>query len=131
VVLLILSIFVFAISLYRNLTLENFVSTVVAPLTPAFLWGTREIRKHREAAESLNRLKSYIEQTWTRALGGELTASDLTQESIQIQNEIFDLRSRNPLIYNWIHRKVREAQQKNMLKKAEELAHEALSRLSQ
>jgi hypothetical protein len=124
-ILIALAVAVIICGLQTNQTLGQLVLSLVAPLSPALLWGTREIRKQAEAAEALNRLRREIEQTWEKILPGALTPEGAQQASIEIQNEIFDRRSRHPLIFNWINRLVRSKHQISMNEKAQELVLEA------
>jgi len=53
----------------------------------------------------------------------------LMDASVEFQSQIFDRRSRHPLIFNWINRLVRDKQQVSMNDKAKELVAEAKARL--
>src|ERR1022692_2591358 len=44
------------------MTMDIFVLAVLAPLTPAILWGVREIRKNSSAADDLSKLQTYLVQ---------------------------------------------------------------------
>ncbi len=128
VVLWLLGAFVFALAIHTGMTLETFVLAVVAPLTPATLWGVREIQKQDSAKKELDDLKSHIQQQWQAALSGSLAGDALEQASIEIQNSIFQSRSKNPLIFNWLNKQVRDRQQETMNRVAEELVAQALSK---
>jgi len=110
VILVAVTIAVVMFGVESNRTLGQLVLSVIAPLSPALLWGIREIRKQDEAAEALDKLRSQVEQTWESALRGAVTSEAAEQISIAIQNEIFDRRSRHPLIFNWINRLARSKQ---------------------
>lgn len=111
--------------LQANQTLGQLALAVIAPLSPALLWGIREIRKQDDAADALDKLRGQIEQAWEQALDGTLVGDNLQQTSEDIQSEIFERRSRHPLIFNWINRLVRGKQQTGMNEKAKELVSEA------
>jgi len=128
-ILWLLTALVVVFGLQTNQTLGQLVLAVVAPLSPALLWGIREIRKQDEAAEALDNLRGQVEQTWDHALDGTLAGDALQQTSIDIQNEIFERRSRHPMIFNWINRLVRDKQQASMNDKAQELVETARKRL--
>ena len=131
VILWSLGAFVFAIAIYTRLTIGTFVLAVLAPLTPAILWGTRELRKQTTAIEALGKLKEHIGDTWNAALEGTLKDELLDQASIEIQNEIYRSRAQNPLIFNWVNGLLRNRQQKSMNDAAEEMVAEALSKRAQ
>ena len=121
-----LVIFVFAFAIHRGLTMDVFVLAVVAPLTPAILWGVREIRKNSSAADDLSKLQTHIDGVWHDALKGSLTASVLDEESILIQNRIFQSRSKSPFVFNWVYRFLRGAKEETMHQVAGQLVDQAL-----
>jgi len=126
IILGILVIFVFALAIHRGMTIEVFVLAVVAPLTPAILWGVREIRKHSVAASDLHRLQDYIEKQWQAALKGTIAGDTLLQASASIQDEMFHFRSKNPFVFNWVYRLLRSQRQDTMHRVADQLVNEAL-----
>lgn len=125
-----LAVLVVLFGMHANQTLSQLALAVVAPLSPALLWGIREIRKQNEAAEALDKLRGQIEQVWEQALNGSLDEDALLNTSVDFQNEILERRSRHPLIFNWINRWVRTKQQVGMNDKAKELVEEANRRLT-
>ncbi len=130
VVLWLLGVFVLVLAIRSGMTVEKFVLAVLAPLTPAILWGAREIRKQTSAMKELEKLKGHTELQWKAALSGGLAGEPLERASIEIQNEIFHLRSRNPFIFDWLNQLLRDRQQKTMSQAAEELVAQALSKVS-
>lgn len=121
-----LVIFVSAFAIHRGLTMDVFVLAVLAPLTPAILWGVREIRKNSSAADDLSKLQTHIDGLWHDALKGSLTDSVLDEESILIQNRIFQSRSRSPFVFNWVYRFLRGAKEETMRQVASQLVDQAL-----
>jgi hypothetical protein len=69
-----LSFLVFVLGLMRGISLEKFILAVLAPLMSTFLWGIRKYREQREAANSADRLKEYVEKRWGNAPKGALPA---------------------------------------------------------
>jgi len=120
-----LCIFAFALALHRGMTLDKFVLTVVAPVTPAALWGVREIRKHSSATLELEHLQGQIDKQWQSALDGTLAGDDLVRASISIQEQLFYFRSKNPFVFNWVYRLLRSRQENTMHQIAEQLVAEA------
>jgi hypothetical protein len=107
------------------MTMEVFVLAVLAPMTPAILWGVREIRKNSFAADDMSKLQTYIDELWHKALAGNLTDKALEEESVLIQNQIFHSRSKNPFVFNWIYRHLRGAKEKTMHQVAAELVEQS------
>jgi hypothetical protein len=101
------------------------VLAVYTPVAPATIWSLREIHRQREAAESLDRLRKYVENLWMTTLKGNTTELALDAESREIQDSICEARIRNPLIFNWINGIIRPVQELSMNAKAEELVAEA------
>ena len=106
--------------------MDVFVLTVLAPLTPAILWGVREIRKNSSAADDLGKLQTHIEGLWRDALAGNLAGDALEEESILIQNQVFHSRSKNPFVFNWVYRLLRGEKEKTMHEVASQLVEQAL-----
>lgn len=121
-----LVIFVFALAIHRGMTMDVFVLAVVAPLTPAVLWGVREIRKNSSAAVDLGKLQTHIDGLWRKALTGHLTGDALEEESVLIQNQVFHSRSKNPFVFNWVYRVLRGEKEKTMHEVAGQLVEQAL-----
>jgi hypothetical protein len=121
-----LVVFVFALAIYRGMTMDIFVLTVLAPLTPAILWGVREIRKNSSAADDLSKLQTHIDGLWNEALKGSLTGRTLDEECMLVQNQIFYSRSKNPFVFNWVYRFLRGAKEETMHQVAAQLVDQAL-----
>jgi hypothetical protein len=121
-----LTVLVFLVGLIGGLTLEKFFLVVLAPLIPAVVLGIRQYIEHTEAAARLDSLKESCEGLWSHAIRGRFTPQEVTEESYKLQNEIYDNRKRNPLIFNWIYRRLRKQQEEQMNRGAEELIEEAL-----
>jgi hypothetical protein len=110
--------------LSRGMTLESFVLAIFAPLSPAFLWGIREYRKQRDAADTLDKLRNQAEGLWAKAVDRALSPEQLTQGSRDLQNEIYDHRRSAPLIFDWIYERLRKSSEGRMNKAADELVKE-------
>jgi len=121
-----LGIFLFAFGIHRGMTMDIFVLGVLAPLTPAILWGVREIRKNSSAADDLSKLQTCIDELWHEALAGNLTDKTLEEQSVLIQNQLFHSRSKNPFVFNWVYRLLRGAKEKTMHQVAADLVEQAL-----
>jgi hypothetical protein len=121
-----LVLFVFALAIHRGMTMDVFVLAVLAPLTPAILWGVREIRKNSSAADDLGKLQTHIDGLWRDALAGHLGGDALEEESILIQNQVFHSRSKNPFVFNWVYRVLRGEKEKTMHEVAGQLVEQAL-----
>jgi hypothetical protein len=100
-----------AYGLARQVTLEQFFLSVLAPLWPALAWGFREAFKQHDAAESAGILRTQVERLWDRCLKGPLPAEELRGEMRAIQTEIQRGRAHRPLVFNWVHHLLRAQHQ--------------------
>jgi hypothetical protein len=98
---------------------------IYAPVAPAVLWCIREFIRQNEALNGLEKLKSHIEAMWEKALRGNAAWPELSTDAREIQDCLFDGRSRHPLIYNWVYRIARRFQEDGMKAKAAEMVKEA------
>jgi hypothetical protein len=107
---------------------DQWILTGIVPLVPVFMLGLRQSIEQNEAADRLDALRRHAEKMWTEILTG---ASDekVTQESRELQDEIFDHRRRNPLIFDWIYNLLRDGQEEQMNRAAADLIEEAQTRL--
>ena len=103
------------------------ILTVYAPIAPALLWTVREVRRQHDSAEALDKMRAHVERVWATALKGQLSRSDLDNVSREIQDSIFDGRTKNPLIFDWINNIVRPRHQLSMNAKADEMVAEAIA----
>lgn len=125
-VLLIALVFV-AISIHQNMTMINFILGILAPFSPTMLWALREYYKQGESADALDKLKVQIEGIWGKAMSNELSEEAIEGISRDIQNEIFDRRRIDPVIFDRVYWFLRDKQEAQMNKGAEELVKEALN----
>ena len=118
---------VFVIALAGRQSVEQMILTVYAPIAPAILWTVREVRRQHDAAEALDKLRGHVERVWTLALKEQLSRNELDGAAKEIQDSIFDGRTKNPLIFDWINNIVRPRHQVSMNAKAAEMVAEAIA----
>lgn len=121
-----LTVVVFLIGLIGGLTLEKFLLAVLAPLTPAFVFGLRQYTEHNEAAVRLDRLRENAEVLVQELINGRYTPQDLERESYSLQTQIYDNRRRSPLILDWLYSRLRSEDEEKMNKGAESLVRELI-----
>jgi hypothetical protein len=108
--------------LARQVTLEQFFLSVLAPLWPALLWGFREAFKQHDAAETAGKLRMQVEKLWTRCLEQPPPVDELRWEIQAIQTEIQRGRANRPLVFNWVHHLFRSRHQHLMQTGAADIA---------
>ncbi|MBE9039671.1 hypothetical protein IQ235_02530 [Oscillatoriales cyanobacterium LEGE 11467] len=128
ITLLVLIITALPIGLIRSLTLENFLLSVLFPLSPAFVFGIRQYTEHNEAAARLDGLRENSELLVQAVINGRSTKPDLEKESYSLQMQIYDNRRRSPLILDWIYSLLRKEDEEKMNKGAESLVCELTQR---
>lgn len=124
IILVALTTIVLLIGLIGGLTLEKFLLAVLAPLTPAFVFGLRQYTEHNEAAARLDRLRENIEALVQEVINGRFTPQDLERESYSLQTQIYDNRRRSPLIFDCLYSRLRRKDEEHMNRGAESLVQE-------
>lgn len=90
--------------------------------------GKKQFTAHKESATQLDKLKKHAEGLWDKALGGT-SPEELTSKSRELQDEIYQNRSTNPLIFDWLYNLLRNKDEELMNKTVDELVKEALESL--
>jgi hypothetical protein len=119
-----LSLLLTAFGIARKVSLDSFVLTVMAPIAPILIWGVREYFRQRDAAGALESLKLEAESLWERAKAGQCTDAECTIESRQFQNAIYEMLRRNPTIFGWIYKHLRESLEDQMKHGADEFVNQ-------
>jgi hypothetical protein len=125
-ILLLLSLGVFVYGIGQNPTMVDWLKVGLLPLAPLILLGFRQIWEHREAIETVTRLKRDAEKLWKEVLKGT-DEQTLTEESRYLQDELLEQRSKNPLIFDWMYRRLKRRDEDTMNVGANALIAEALS----
>ena len=120
------SVSVFVVSMWKEFTFEQFVLGGFCLLSPAWLWGVREIRRQLDSSNELDRLKTYLESVWAKAVKGQIEEEELKDQSREIQNALLERRQRNPLIFDWVYNRLRKSNERAMVKGTDALIEEAL-----
>jgi hypothetical protein len=118
-----LTVIVLLIGLIGGLTLEKFLLAVLAPLTPAFVFG---LRQYTEPAVRLDRLRENAEALVQEVVSRRFTPQDLERESYSLQTQIYDNRRRSPLILDWLYSRLRNEDEEKMNKGVESLIQELI-----
>jgi hypothetical protein len=120
------SISAVAFALYRGLLVEDLILAVYAPLAPAVIWCMREVRRQGDAADSLDKARGYVEAIWKQALSGKLDTALLEVTGRRIQDTLFENRSKNPPMFNWIYDLKRDEKELTMVKMARKMVDDAV-----
>lgn len=128
-ILSVLAIAIFLIALVRGDTVQQMILTVYVPLAPAIVWILREILAQRDAIQADERGLATVEALWRQAMEQRLDDQEALNQSLLVQDALFDNRSRSPLVFDWVYHLLRKRKQQQMEFKAEELVKEALRSL--
>lgn len=110
-----------------KMNMETFVLSILAPISPTFLWAIREIRKQKDSATTLDLLMKYARQLWRDSIQQKLSPEEASYKSRVLQDELFFHRYSNQPIFNWIFKLLRKEQEAQMNVGAKELVSEALN----
>lgn len=123
--LAVFALLVILFSIKQEFSMHLFFSTVVAIVSPAFIWGIREVTRHQESINKLGCLKSHVHALWRAVIDKTLPPDELRNKTVEIQTEIYRLRSENPVIFNWVYKLQRPKTQHHV----DDLARELITEL--
>lgn len=125
-------IFLFAaiVGLVGHLSFESFVLAEVLPFSPVLVIGVRQFLDQRQAAGRLDELRRQADRIWTEALSCKKSEEQLTTDSRSLQDEVFESRQRNPLIFDWTYRALRDEHEELMNTSASDLLKQARTALA-
>lgn len=106
-------------ALLAGLTIELFVTTVLAPAAPVLTWSMREYFRQKDTADAQETLKGDAEALWDRAKAGACGEPECLAQSREFQNAIYTRRSTSPLIIPWLYPLRRPEMERQMNQGAE------------
>lgn len=109
------------------LSIPDLVIKGIFPLMPLFIWCQNQIKGNREAVKRLDNLKGNLDNVFQKTFTDNYNVSDLTVDMRQIQDEIYDNRSKAPLIPELLYNQFRSRDDSGMYMGVEELCKEANS----
>jgi len=131
ILFILVGIIIVSLGIFSGLTIETFILAMLAPLLPLIIWGMDEYSKNIHAADHLENLKRLSEQLWNLSISSSISREQFDRESRDLQNEIFDCRKNNPLIFDWIYNRMKDPQQDQMYKSADFFVSEAIKSLKE
>ncbi len=118
-------IFTAVVALCGHMTFEDAILSTYVPIAPALIWAFREARRQKDASDSLARARGHVENVWKSALARPLDTRELEIASRQVQDVLFDNRCKNPLIFDWIYKRLKPKRERAMAVNAEAMVAEA------
>ncbi|MEW8230331.1 MAG: S-4TM family putative pore-forming effector [Candidatus Thiodiazotropha endolucinida] len=123
VILVSIVLVVIGYGLYEKKDMFDFLAYIVAPLMPTYIFGYRQMIQHSKAADRLDKLKELSETIWSNALSG-VDVTTLRLNCRTLQDQIFDHRKKNPPIFDFLFKWLRDENELLMNKGAETLVAE-------
>jgi hypothetical protein len=123
IVLVLLAISLIGYGINIKVDMFDFLSLIVAPLLPTYFFGYRQMKQHDDAADKLDKLRELCEKLWVDAIKGE-GKKTLLVKCRTLQDQIFEHRLKNPPVFDFIFKLLRDKNEMLMNKGAEALASE-------
>jgi len=123
-VLLAMVLIVLWAALALRLTMSDVLLVVVLPMSASLKIGYQQWTEHRQAADKLDRLRERAERAWREALR-QPEAPSVDEDARALQNEIYDARRGNPLVFDFVFKRLRAKHEAQMQFAAEALVAEA------
>ena len=125
---LIVFLLIFVISFISQINIVTF-TLYLSGLVPLFQFCNREYFEHRDAAKRLDELVCYSEKIWEFALSNLQDYHENKLNSRRLQDEIFEHRSKSPLILDKFYNLFRDQNEVLMNRTSEILIDEAKIRM--
>jgi hypothetical protein len=120
-----LSISIIAIAL--DCTTKTIFGQILAPSLPFLTIAIKLIKDNNDAIDRLQAMKETLDSLWETVLKKGISDADLRESSIRIQAGIFLNRKNNPLIFDWIHQRIRPKHESTTSKSTIEYVTEYLA----
>lgn len=117
--------FLILLGYLANLTLIE-LTLIASTLVPFFQFCIKQSNDNKDAANRLNELVAYSIQIWNDALTNSCDEQTMTVNSRRLQDEIFEHRSKSPLILNTYYKFFRDKDERLMNRTSEILVQEAI-----
>lgn len=121
---IIVVILLFCFAQYNNLKFTDMV-LLGSSLLPFFQFSIKQANEHKEAAKRLDELVRYSKDLWNSALDRIKNEDVITEGSRRLQDEIFEHRSKSPLILDMFYKRLRNKDEELVNRSTEILLEEA------
>ncbi|RYE12132.1 MAG: hypothetical protein EOP45_23405, partial [Sphingobacteriaceae bacterium] len=100
------------------------IALVTSAILPAFLFCVKQNQLNNEACAKISVMRAFFDAIWKELLANNTPPYKLTEDSRQIQSELFDHRSQRPLVPNFYYRLKRNQNERIMNEVAEDYVEE-------
>lgn len=104
---------VFALSLWTDIQLRTLIAAIGLSV-PLLRWTIKEVTQQNEAGTASQRVVERADRLWRAVLVGGATSQELEQSIRELQNDIFDQRRRDPMVWAWVYERWRDADETTM-----------------
>lgn len=118
------AILVFWAGVASGLKVSDFLLIVLLPMLPTLKLAHQQWVENRDAADRLDRLREHAERVWRHAIMNP-AGPNLENDARSLQGEIFDGRKRNPLVFDFVFKLLRDRHEAQMNVGAEHFVDEA------
>ena len=96
-----------------KLNMTDLILVVILPMLSTVKIAHQQWTEHREAADRLDRLRDRVERAWKEALA-DPNKPGLDDNHRALQGEIFDCRKRNPPVFDFVFKRLRDRHEAQM-----------------
>jgi len=121
---IVLFLFLLGLGIYGDLTIRKFFLLVLAPCLPMFILVFRQWAENGKASQRLDELKEFSKNVWQGVLSCTADERSFLESSRKLQDQIFECRKSNPLVFDWFYNLKQSRQQEEMSYSTESLIAE-------
>lgn len=115
-----LVVILLSISLAINIDIQRLFSTLLAPLTPFFIFAIKTISDNKKVVSRLKEVIEEVNEEWNKILTENHSENELATLSNSIQHSIFLNRKESPLIFDFVYNRSRNDYEETMNMNAED-----------
>ncbi|HOP08407.1 MAG TPA: S-4TM family putative pore-forming effector [candidate division Zixibacteria bacterium] len=119
------------LGIYEDKGMQHMVLAVFTPLMPVILWGIKEYRSNLSAIHSVKSIFRDVDALFKDAIGKRYTDECIENRSSHLQAMLYDYRRNTPVIFDWVHKLLKNKQEAQMIAGAEILVEKTLERMNE
>jgi hypothetical protein len=104
-----------------DLSLKTFLTKVIAPFLPMFVFSVQQCRSNQQTIERLNGLLANADAAFQNAKNPSTSSTVLDDTARRLQDNIFNHRKSSPLIFDWLYDRYRASDESIMNVSCQEL----------
>jgi len=112
------------ISTWGELSLKQFFEKIIAPCLPIWIFSIRYIQQNKKAIEFLENIREQAEKVWHQTIKAIISTVKLDEIARQLQDGLFLNRKDSPLVFEFIYKIYRQAQESSTNRSCEAMVKE-------